>query len=192
MLSACIEGKEKITPTWDLSQESADEITSFRLAQSGFTIVYTEELGGELNDVYTQGIIEYVKDEQVLARVEFGGGTAEDKAKYTIDGVDYDLDLKVEDGYEDDYEDDSKDDEDCDGDCDYDDEDDLAITKVIVQPIVKSEDCNFIVAGIIEFYDSNTGALLATVDFGDGTCDDIAEKTDESGNVTSFAVSEFF
>lgn len=51
--------------------------------------------------------------------------------------------------------------------------------KVVVEPIVKSEDCDYIVAGIIEYI--KDGEWLATVNYGDGTCDDLAVKTTEEG-----------
>jgi hypothetical protein len=54
--------------------------------------------------------------------------------------------------------------------------------KVIVDPIVHSQSCDYPVAGIIEFYDN--GVLIATIDFGDGTCDDLATKTTDDGTTT--------
>jgi len=51
--------------------------------------------------------------------------------------------------------------------------------KVIVEPIVKSEDCDYIIAGMIKYF--KDGKWLATVDYGDGTCDDVAIKTTKEG-----------
>ena len=47
--------------------------------------------------------------------------------------------------------------------------------KIIVEPLVKADDCDYIVAGTIEFH--KDGEWIATIDFGDGSCDDLAEKT---------------
>ena len=49
--------------------------------------------------------------------------------------------------------------------------------KVIVEPLVKSEDCGYIIAGVIKYYDYKTGAWVATIDFGDRVCDEWATKT---------------
>ena len=63
--------------------------------------------------------------------------------------------------------------------------------KVIVEPIIKSDECDFIVSGIIKYYKVKSGDWVATVDFGDGTCDDIAIKTTDEGDYT-FTISEYF
>lgn len=49
-------------------------------------------------------------------------------------------------------------------------------TKVVVSPIVKVTGCKYIVQGIVEYYDMNNN-LLATIDFGNGVCDEWATKT---------------
>ena len=49
------------------------------------------------------------------------------------------------------------------------------ITRTVVEEIVKSEDCEYPVSGIIEFYANDV--LIATVDFGNGECDNIATQT---------------
>jgi hypothetical protein len=51
--------------------------------------------------------------------------------------------------------------------------------KVIVEPLVKAEDCDYIIAGSICFYKDNL--WVATIDFGNGTCDDIATKETRDG-----------
>ncbi|NRA11712.1 MAG: hypothetical protein HRT57_07145, partial [Crocinitomicaceae bacterium] len=63
--------------------------------------------------------------------------------------------------------------------------------KVIIRPLVKTDDCNYIVAGIIKYYSVKDGSWAATIDFGNGTCDDIAVKTTVDGE-TTFKVSEYF
>ena len=47
--------------------------------------------------------------------------------------------------------------------------------KNVVSPLVKLENCNYIVEGTVEYL--KDGKVAATVDFGDGTCDDKATKT---------------
>ena len=54
--------------------------------------------------------------------------------------------------------------------------------KVIVEPLVKSDDCGYIISGIIKYYDYNSGAWVATIDFGDRTCDEWATKTTADSN----------
>jgi hypothetical protein len=55
--------------------------------------------------------------------------------------------------------------------------------KVVIKPLVKLEDCKYVVEGTIEFYKG--GNLLATIDFGEGACDNIATKTVD-GETTEF------
>ena len=63
--------------------------------------------------------------------------------------------------------------------------------KVIIEPIIKSDDCDYIVSGIIKYYEVKSGDWTATIDFGDGTCDDVAIKTTDEGDYT-FTISEYF
>ena len=48
-------------------------------------------------------------------------------------------------------------------------------TKNILIPLERIDGCDYVVKGKIEYI--KDGALVATVDFGDGECDDIATKT---------------
>ena len=48
-------------------------------------------------------------------------------------------------------------------------------TKNILIPLEKIDGCDYVVKGKIEYI--KDGAVVATVDFGDGECDDIATKT---------------
>ena len=48
-------------------------------------------------------------------------------------------------------------------------------TKNILIPLEKIDDCNYVVKGKIEYI--KKGTVVATVDYGDGQCDDIATKT---------------
>ena len=48
-------------------------------------------------------------------------------------------------------------------------------TKNILIPLEKIDGCDYVVKGKIEYI--KDGTVVATVDFGDGQCDDIATKT---------------
>ena len=48
-------------------------------------------------------------------------------------------------------------------------------TKNILIPLEKIDGCDYVVKGKIEYI--KNGTVVATVDFGDGQCDDIATKT---------------
>ena len=48
-------------------------------------------------------------------------------------------------------------------------------TKNILIPLERIDGCDYLVEGNIEYI--KDGAVVATVDFGDGECDDIATKT---------------
>ena len=52
--------------------------------------------------------------------------------------------------------------------------------KVIVEPLIKLEGCNYIVAGVIEFYLKDK--WIATLDYGDGSCDEWATKKWDGGS----------
>ena len=155
-----------------LEHEIANEDASFRIATSGYEMNQVQPLGGLQDEVYTQGILEYKKDGEVLATVNFGDESGLDKATIIKDGVEYEMDLKKEGGKDDKGKDKYK--------------------KVIVEPLVKADDCGYeIVSGIIKYYDIDSGDWLATIDFGDGTCDDEAEKETADG-FSTFKVSEYY
>ena len=54
--------------------------------------------------------------------------------------------------------------------------------KIIIEPIVKTNDCDYIVAGVIKYFKCEGNEWFATVDYGDGTCDDIAYKEWDGGS----------
>lgn len=54
--------------------------------------------------------------------------------------------------------------------------------KKVTKAIVKIDGCQYITAGTVEYY-NNDKELTATIDFGDGTCDNIATKTTPDGTV---------
>ncbi len=54
--------------------------------------------------------------------------------------------------------------------------------KEITTPLKRLGDCRYIVEGIVEI--SLDGVVLSTIDYGDGTCDEVAMVTDADGNQT--------
>jgi len=57
-----------------------------------------------------------------------------------------------------------------------------------MEKLVRIEDCDYIVSGIIEYYKNEE--LIATINFGDGECDEFATKTC-NGVTTEFSMSNF-
>ncbi len=54
----------------------------------------------------------------------------------------------------------------------------------IIEPIVKTEDCDYIVSGVIKYYECEGGDWVATVDYGNGECDEWASKVWDGGSKT--------
>ena len=52
--------------------------------------------------------------------------------------------------------------------------------KVIVEPLVYSEECGYVVSGIIKFYKDEI--WVATFDYGDGSCEDLITKYTEDNS----------
>ncbi len=52
-------------------------------------------------------------------------------------------------------------------------------SKIITTPLVKTGDCKFITKGVIEY--KNSTGKFATIDYGDGTCDNKATRTTQDG-----------
>ena len=158
-----------------LASSFADEISTeesqINLPESGYEINVVEPTHSSADGYYTAGVIEYTKNGSVLASVDFGNGSSDSQALVNVNGVSSGIELKKDEDY---YKGKKS-----------------KYKKVIVQPIIKSDECNFIVSGIIKYYEVKSGDWSATVDFGDGTCDDIAIKTTDDGKYT-FTVSEYF
>ena len=158
-----------------LASSFADEISTeesqINLVESGFDINVVEPTQSSSDGYYTQGVIEYSKNGTVLASVDFGNGASDSQALANVNGVSSGIELKKDEDY---YKGKKS-----------------KYKKVIVEPIIKSDECDFIVSGIIKYYEVKSGDWVATVDFGDGTCDDIAVKTTDEGDYT-FTVSEYF
>ena len=102
-----------------------------------------------------EGTIEFHKGNKVLAIIDYGDGICDNIATKTIDGVTSEFNL------------DKMDDK-----PDY--------KKVIIEPLIKIEGCDYIVAGIIKFYYQDK--WIATLDYGDGSCDEWATKKWDGGS----------
>ena len=103
-----------------------------------------------------EGTVDYLKDGKVVATVDYGDGTCDDLATKTVNGESKVIKLKGrmkkgKKGRKEKYR------------------------KTVVSPLVKLENCSYIVEGTVEYL--KDGKVAATVDFGDGTCDDKATKT---------------
>ena len=104
-----------------------------------------------------EGIVEFRKDGKTVALINFGNGRCDQWAALTFRGKTTRISLKR-------FMQGAK------------------FYKVIAEPIVKIEGCDYIVSGIIEFYSLKDDSWLATIDFGDGSCDEWATKTWDGGS----------
>jgi len=107
-------------------------------------------------DYIVEGTIEYYLDGELVATVDYGDGECDDIATKTVDGETTEFSLKKE------------------GEDDW-------FYKVITEPLVELEDCDYIVSGIIDYYSKKDDSWLATIDFGDGECDVWATKVTDDG-----------
>lgn len=103
-----------------------------------------------------EGTIEFYKGDELVVTIDFGDGSCDNIATKTIGNETTEFILKRD---KDKY---SK------------------YTKVIVEPLIKTDDCDYIVSGIVDFYQEDL--WVATIDFGDGTCDEWATKTWDGGS----------
>ena len=158
-----------------MASSFADEISTeesqINLPESGYEINVVEPTQASAEGYYTEGVIEYTKNGAVLASVDFGNGASNSQALANVNGTTSEIELKKDKEY---YKGKKS-----------------KYKKVIVEPIIKTDECGFIVSGIIKYYKVKSGDWVATVDFGDGTCDDIAVKTTDEGKYT-FTISEYF
>jgi len=131
-------------------------------------------------DFIVEGIIKYVKNGDTIAAIDFGDGTCDEFAFKTwidknnkIQTKKFSLKKwkkkhkkggKKGHGYK----------------------------KLVVKPIVKDPNCAYNpVSGTIKYFDAKKGNWLATVDFGDGTCDTLATKITAKGDTINFHVDDF-
>ena len=138
----------------DLSAAEGDYI-NIMSSNTGSKNTYTKNILISLERIdgcnyVVKGKIEYVKDGSVVATVDFGDGECDDIATKTVDGKKYTFNLRGKNKSP-------------------------KYKRNIIKPLVKIDGCNYIVEGKIEYI--KNGAVVATVDFGDGECDNIATKT---------------
>ena len=117
----------------------------------------TEKIDIDVGTTYqrfiVEGTIEFLKNGEIVAIVDFGDGLCDNIATKTIDGkvIEFSLEKK-----------------------------DSKYKKVVVEPLIKIEGCDYIVSGIVKFYEGNK--WVATIDFGDGECDQWATKIWDGGS----------
>jgi hypothetical protein len=143
----------------DMLKSAIYENEDLYLKESGdFEKVITKPLI-KLDDCkyIVEGTIEFRKDGVVIAIIDFGDGTCDDIATKTVDGETTEFTLNKGGDKEKYY-------------------------KVITEPIVKIEGCDYIVSGVVEFYSYKDDSWLASIDFGDGTCDEWATKYWDGGS----------
>ena len=149
------EKEEKVSEeNIDYSAAEVDYI-NIRSSNTGSKNTYTKNILIPLEkidgcDYVVKGKIEYIKDGAVVATVDFGDGECDDIATKTVDGKKYTFNLRGK-------------------------KKSSRYKKNILKPLVKIDGCDYIVEGKIEY--TKNGAVVATVDFGDGQCDNIATKT---------------
>jgi len=152
LFTSCKKNDENISEIGD------DEATIFLRTvnyESNIAVPLEKTDGSEF---YTKGKIEYKIDGVVEASFDYGDGEKDQWGKKTYDGKTEDCELEKK----------------KDGECTYD--------KKIIVPLVKADDCDYIVEGIIKYYQKDK--WVATVDYGDGTCDEWATKTTNEGTFT--------
>ena len=105
-------------------------------------------------DCPVAGTIELIKDGDIIAIIDFGNGLCDNLANKMVDDETYEFEM------------------DCTKDNGDKEEDYI---KNIINPIVELDNCDCPVAGTIEYI--KDGNVIAVVDYGDGTCDNLATKT---------------
>ena len=138
----------------DLGATEGDYI-NIRSSNTGSKKTYTKNILIPLEridgcDYVVKGKIEYIKDGAVVATVDFGDGKCDDIATKTVDGKTSTFNLRGK-------------------------KKSSRYKRNIIKPLVKIDGCDYIVEGKIEYI--KDGAVVATVDFGDGECDNFATKT---------------
>ncbi|HAP70635.1 MAG TPA: hypothetical protein DCR04_13075 [Flavobacteriales bacterium] len=61
--------------------------------------------------------------------------------------------------------------------------------KVIVEPLIYSEECGYVVSGVIKFFKDEK--WVATLDYGDGSCDDLIAKHTEDYKNYMFSMDDY-
>ena len=153
LFTACEKGNDKNSLENDMKNLEANLVLQ---GDGDFEKVITKPLVKIDGCKYiVEGTIEYLKNGEVVAIIDYGNGECDNLATKTVNGIvhEFKLDYKG-------------------GGYDY--------TKIIVEPLVSIDDCDFIVSGIIKYFKGDK--WIATVDYGDGECDDIATKYWDGGS----------
>jgi len=140
-----------------LTKEGADIVLK---GEGKFEKVVTKSLVKTEDCKYiVEGTIKYLLDGEVVAIVDYGNGECDNIATKTVNGETYEIELdkKTKEKESSKWE------------------------KNITKPLVKIEGCEYIVEGTIEYLEN--GVVVATIDFGDGKCDEWATKTWDGGSV---------
>ncbi|WP_317898096.1 hypothetical protein [Aurantibacillus circumpalustris] len=141
----------------DMDNESPDLMLKSGNYESKVSVTLEKPIDYEF---YTKGTIEYSLNGEIAAVVNYGDGEMDSWATKTMNGKTEEFDMSKK--------------------CSKDKKGDY--DKKIVKPLVKTENCKYIVEGIIKYF--KDGKWVSTVDYGDGTCDDIATKTWKDGSKT--------
>ena len=158
----------------DFTNEVCNETAQITLPTSGGDVNESESLvQSSSNDYYTAGQIDYIQNGEIVAQVNFGNGEENSIAQLTKDGNTSTFDLKKDNTF---YKGKKS-----------------KYKKVIVKPLIKSEDCNYIISGVIKYFSIKTGKWVATIDFGERTCDEWATKTtaDDDGKEFTFSLDDW-
>lgn len=184
----------------DIAEEAVNMEAAVLLKTTDYQKVEAEALFRDDDcEMYSRGILEFHEGDRVSARIDFnpkasdgndcGGGNCDDDDSDSKDNYDGDQDR------DNDQANDDNDEVRCEDGRGTRDvkfrhraNDRSAYLKVIAEPIVKTEDCDYPVEGVICFFDDN--GWVATIDFGQGTCDDEATKTTADGT-TTFSLKNF-
>ena len=134
----------------DFGMEVAAEEPNLILSSTGYEANIIIPLMDDGNQYYTSGAIEYKLNDEVVAVVDFASA-ADEKAVLTRNGHSSEFDLKKK-------------------------KKNSKYKKVIVKPLIKTDDCKYIVEGMIKYYDAKTDEYVATIDYGNGVCDEWATK----------------
>jgi hypothetical protein len=132
--------------------------TSLLTLKSGYEMNIVSPIEKPADFEYsTKGIVEYSKDGVLIATIDYGDGTKDVWASLEINGDKKNIDLSAK-------------------------KKGGKYKKVISSPLIKIEGCDYIVSGTIKYFAEKK--WVATVEYGDGTCDKWATKTWKGGKET--------
>ncbi|PLX04187.1 MAG: hypothetical protein C0594_09365 [Marinilabiliales bacterium] len=168
---------ELATSTYDLTLKTSN-------AENGDyeKVIVNPLIKGESCKFIVSGTIEYRINGEVVATVDYGNGECDNIATKTIGDqtIVFELNKKSDKS--------AKEKKKWFGWSKYKKEA-VEYEKVIVNPLVKIDDCDYIVEGTVEFYDKY--GLVCTIDFGDGECDEWATKITSDGEEIIWSQEEY-